>query len=661
MNRTALLLSFAVATSLPATAAEPAARKVPTPARPKAVTVRRAGFPGLKDRYVAAFFRRFPVVATYFGAEGLDPANAALNGQLRDYTPAALRAERDEWLGFQQQLARFDRKGLSPADRIDAEVMSAQLAFLLRNLDRARHERALDVYLEEPLRGVEWLLQGMASSDGKRYGTREEWAAVADRVGAVPGYLKVALANVRRGAGGNGIPDRRLIRSATESAATTADYFAKSLPEKAGTWMDPSYGETKGRLVTASKAAAAAFRELGQGLRDLFYDKAGKTLRPEFDKDRFAVGETEYAWALKNNLKVTKGARELHAYGKTKVGETLLEMTGLARRIARAHDWTDDSLPAVIAKLSEEVPKSDDEMLAWYQDGCRRLVEFGRTTGMFAPPSDYELDVVFTPVPLRDTVDAAYYPAPAFKKTGVGQFYVTPTGNDPNALRQHARSAIASLAAHEGFPGHDWYYQFLRSRSSEVSPVRWLTPGGVEDSASMWADSMSCEGWALYCERLVGEARPGFPDGFYTPEERLFQLQNQLLRDARVVIDTGIHCGFLSFDDAVAYLAKNVLFVTGAVSTDPKLNESATERSDVEVAEKAVFRYSKWPTQAITYHLGKAEILALRDEARAIEGADFDERRFHEELLLQGTIPPGLFRDVLLSAARARAAAKTQS
>src|SRR5712692_6384760 len=125
----------------------------------------------------------------------------------------------------------------------------------------------------------------------------------------------------------------------------------------------------------------------------------------------------------------------------------------------------------------------------------------------------------------------------------------------------------------------------------------------------MWEDSMSSEGWALYAEQLVGEPRPGFPEGFYTSAERLYQLNAQLLRDARVVVDTGIHCGYMTFDEAVAYFARNVHWVSGAVSTDPEKNPSATERAAVESSQKALYRYSKWPTQAVTYHLGKAEIL----------------------------------------------------
>ncbi len=615
-----------------------------------------SAFATLEADYVRAFLNRFPVVATYLGASGLDPAYAALDGKLRDYAPAALLAERDEWRGFEARLAKVDRKKLTESDRIDAAVMKAHLAFLIHNHERRIHEKALDVFLEEPLRGIEWTLQGMEPAAGGARGTKAEWDAIASRTAAVPAYLKAALANVRRGASGDAIPDRRLVAVSVDAAAATAAYFEKTLPERskeAGPALDEA---GRAALLSASAAAAAAFRDFRKGLVDLFYQPDGKTLKPAFDRDRYAAGEIEYTWALKNNLGISATPRELHARGKTAVAATLSEMTALARRIALSRLWADASLPAVVAKLEDDIPKTDAEMLASYRDACQRLVAYGRKTGMFDLPADYRLDVLYTPPPLRDSIDAAYYPAPQFKHGGVGQFYVTPTGNDPAALRDHNRPAIASTAAHEGFPGHDWYYQFTRARSASIPVIRWLLPGGVEDSASMWEDALSSEGWALYTEQLIGEPRDGYPEGFYTPEERLIQLQNQLLRDARVVVDTGLHCGFMTFDEAVAYLARNVRLVQGPVSTDPKVNPSAAERAAVEGMKKAAFRYSKWPTQAITYHLGKAEILSLREEYRRIEGAAFSEKRFHEEFLSEGQIPPALFRERLLARARARTA-----
>jgi uncharacterized protein (DUF885 family) len=610
-------------------------------------------FGKLRDSYVKAFLTRFPVVATYLGADGLDPAFAALNGKLHDYSPTALLAEKDEWMSFSSRLAKIDRRKLSPSERIDADVMEAQLAFLLHNLERRVHEKALDVLVEEPFRGVEWLMQGMAPN-GDGFGTKGDWSAVAARLNAVPAYLKTALANVRRGSSGASIPDRRLIRAAVDASAATAESLEKDFPAKATAWMAPLPDEARGPVLASAAAATKAFREFRQGLLELYFDASGKALKPEFDRDRFAAGEAEYSWALKNNLRVTKTPRELHAWGKTKVAGTLGEMTVLARAIAREKGLADDSLPGVFNALSNDVPKSDFEMLEWYRDACARLVEYGRKSGLFDIPAEYKLNVVFTPPPLRDTIEAAYYPAPPFRKTGVGVFYVTPTGDDAAKLREHARAAVASLAAHEGFPGHDWYYRLMSAKGAVLSPLRWLLPGGVEDSASMWADSMSSEGWALYSEQLVGEKREGFPEGFYTREERFFQLQNQLLRDVRVVVDTGIHCGTMTFDDAVTYFAKNATFVKGRVSTDPAVNPDVTERASVELAKKALFRYSKWPTQAITYRLGKAEILELRKTCQEIEGVFFVERRFHEELLSEGPIPPAFSRESIRAMALKR-------
>ncbi len=121
-------------------------------------------------------------------------------------------------------------------------------------------------------------------------------------------------------------------------------------------------------------------------------------------------------------------------------------------------------------------------------------------------------------------------------------------------------------------------------------------------------------------------------------------------------MDAGIHCGFMSFEEAVTYFSRSVLFVKGPGSTDSRTNPDAGERAAVASARKEVFRYSKWPTQAITYTLGKAEIRTLRDEIRAIEGPGFSERRFHEEFLSEGQIPPGVIRARLLAKARVRSA-----
>jgi len=266
---------------------------------------------------------------------------------------------------------------------------------------------------------------------------------------------------------------------------------------------------------------------------------------------------------------------------------------------------------------------------------------------MFDVPADYKLEVVETPPPLQASIDgAAYYPAPPFKNSGVGRFYVTPTHNDVAALMSNNRAALADLSAHEGFPGHDWYYKVLTQYRDQVSPVRWLTPGAVEDSSAMWEDSLPAEGWGLYSEALMAEPQFGAPKGFYLPEERLYQLQGELYRDLRVRIDTGIHTGRLTYDDAVTMFSEVVDFLPGSCGAAAKKSEA--KRASCEGAERAIFRYSKWPTQAITYRIGKDQIYALRQESSQRLGDRFSPKTFHVAFIRQGTIPSGYFREALL-------------
>ena len=311
------------------------------------------------------------------------------------------------------------------------------------------------------------------------------------------------------------------------------------------------------------------------------------------------------------------------------------------------------STRAVMSALGQDHPRSDEEMVRWYHEAALRLVQFARDNEMFDVPPDYRLDVTVTPPPLEASIDgAAYYPAPPFKTSGVGRFYVTPTKGDPAKLAEANRAAIADLAAHEGFPGHDWHYKVMTRYRDLISPVRWLTPGEVEGSSSMWEDSMAAEGWGLYAESLMAEPEPKETEGFYTPEERLYQLQGQLYRDLRVRIDTGLHTGRLTFDEAVDLFSDVVDFLPGACSAAGGL--SPEKAASCDSAQRAIFRYSKWPTQAITYRLGKQRILDLRARAEKIMPGTEGRKRFHILFMQQGTIPPGYFEDELLAQMKAK-------
>src|SRR5205823_1479226 len=120
-------------------------------------------------------------------------------------------------------------------------------------------------------------------------------------------------------------------------------------------------------------------------------------------------------------------------------------------------------------------------------------------------------------------------------------------------------------------------------------------------------------------------------------------------RDLRVRVDTGIHTGRMTFEDAVTLFSEVVDFLPGSCESGAALKLDAKQAS-CKAARGAITRYARWPTQAITYRLGREQIFALREL-----GAAFSLQRFHLAFMRQGTIPAGYFSEELLRALRATA------
>jgi uncharacterized protein (DUF885 family) len=604
----------------------------------------------LRDRFFLRSLELYPTTATYLGGDGYSPSLAHINGTLRDPSPAAVAGEVEFYKGIKSELAKVNRDTLSPDRRVDHDLLGAQLDFMLHQLVDLRYqERAIDTYVAEPFRGVDWQIQQMQDAGNGLLGTEAEWDLVLRRVEAVPGFLQGARDQLQAGIASGNTPDWRLVeRDGMKGSRSNAEYFRKTLLATATPLVgDRPFGaQLLARIGQAGDHAAHAWDEFAAWL-GTSYDLGKKA-------DRFMLGEEAYAWRLKNCLRVNRSVGELWEYGAAQVALYEQRIFEAAERVAKdatldlpfgTPDEKRASVRRVMEHLSADSPKDDDELLAWYVDAGKRAVEYGRAQALFDVPQDYRLDVYPTPPVLQSTIDAAYYPAPPFKTTGVGRFYLTPTGNDPAALRANNRASVATTAIHEGFPGHDWHYKYMTQHAKEIPNIRWLTPGGVEDSSSMWSDSMASEGWALYSEELMAEPAADRPDGFYTPAELMYMLQGQLMRAVRVRVDTGLHSGRMTFDEAIDYFAEHVEFMPDVRRRAAK---EPAAKAVLDGASRAIYRYSKWPTQAITYNLGKNEIAGLRAAMKEREGAKFDLKRFHERFMAQGTLPSGYVREVLL-------------
>jgi uncharacterized protein (DUF885 family) len=606
-------------------------------------------FHDLRDQYFSAQLRSNPVTSTYLGGEGLDAGLRSLNGRLRDYSSGGLADEASELRVFQQSLSTTDYALLTPQLRIDFDLIAAQLAFLLNLHDRRYHERAVDTYVAEPFRGVDWQIQQMRRFDDGRLGDEPEWRMIVNRLAAIPSYLAVARENLGAGRRAGNMPDHRMVqRDGIVGGRANAEYFRATLPALAKQYLgDQRFASSMlAGIAGAGEAAARAYADFAAWLE--------QNLPARDRTDRYAIGEPLYQWRIRTIFREERTPGDLFAYGHRQVEEYTRRMAEVAERISRERGvslpfgneqdraW---SIRRVMEDLAAESPANDDELLRWYRETGERAVAYGREHRLFDIPADYRLDVVPTPPVLRSTIDAAYYPAPPLRRTGVGRFYLTPTGNDAAALREHARASVASTAVHEGFPGHDWHFKYMTGQGAQISNVRWLTPGGVEDSSSMWSDSMATEGWGLYAEELMAEPTTDAPTGFYSASEHLYMLQAQLLRAARVHIDVGLHTGRLGFDEAVEYFNRHVNFFPRACAGASEIEAAGAL---CENATRAIYRYSKWPTQAITYNLGKHAIVDLREAYRLRRGTSYSAREFHERFMRMGPVPPGFFRQSLL-------------
>src|SRR5579863_7153756 len=264
--------ALSVALLLPAGAA----RSAPPVAQP--VPVRQtadARFAVLEHQYVTYLLWQFPVVATYLGGSAFDPALARVDGTLRDYSPEALQREDVRLSEFRARFAALAPARLSARRRIDRSVALAEIAFLLHQHGVRRYQqRALDSYVDEPFRGVDWQIQGMTPTGAASYGTDAEWQAVIARVRAVPAYLGSAERQLAAGIAAHNTADWRvLMEFGLNSTVADASYFSETLPQIAAADIGAAHREALlPELRAAGTAAAAAYRHLRDFVAASFFD-----------------------------------------------------------------------------------------------------------------------------------------------------------------------------------------------------------------------------------------------------------------------------------------------------------------------------------------------------------------------------------------------------
>jgi hypothetical protein len=185
--------------------------------------------------------------------------------------------------------------------------------------------------------------------------------------------------------------------------------------------------------------------------------------------------------------------------------------------------------------------------------------------------------------------------------------YIPEPGPDLPYFQLSAARDPRPLIIHEGVPGH--YYQMALSWKHE-RPVR-----------RRYIDSSVNEGIALYVEELLLQA--GLFD--FSPRSREIIYSYARLRALRVEVDIRLAVGDFSIEQAADYLARTV----------PMDYETALE-------EAVFFAFN--PGQAISYQVGKLQILRFLADAKTLLGDDFSLRGFHDFLMRNGNVPIALQR-----------------
>jgi hypothetical protein len=163
------------------------------------------------------------------------------------------------------------------------------------------------------------------------------------------------------------------------------------------------------------------------------------------------------------------------------------------------------------------------------------------------------------------------------------------------------------ILVHEGVPGH--YFQLCLGWHSD-DPIR-----------RHYYDSNANEGIGFYAEEMMLQA--GFFDD--NPHTRATIYNFMRLRALRVEVDVKLALGEFTLEQAAAYLAKTV----------PMDRRTA-------LGEAALF--ASTPGQAISYQIGKLQIMGLLADARVKEGKDFSMLKFNDFVWNNGNVPLSLQR-----------------
>jgi uncharacterized protein (DUF885 family) len=524
-----------------------------------------------------------PLLGTVLGLTEYDES-------LPDLSAAAVEARELDEDAWADRLRALDDGDLNEDERIDRDLALMVLAGRARMRDWADWRRSPDHYAGTALSSVFILLTHRLRAEA------DLAQAVAARLRATPALLEQGADNLDPALAHPALLTRALGQIGAGAA------YARSVADEFG---DESAAAS---VRAAGELAAAAYERFGEHVQSLVEKATGD----------WAVGEARYDALLTEAEGLGYGTRALRDKGQAAYDELAADMTRRAQELR----GTDDFI-SVVKSFNDDHPATPEAMLALYRGATDAARAFCVEHGLVTMPEGEHCEVVPSAPFSRAMLAVAHYMspppfAPAGTTTGVGHFFVPYPPDGATEEQVDARLATNnnhgawSIAVHEAYPGHHWHLAWLSWNASQgrARPLRFVL-----------GSAYFVEGWGLYTEDLLREK--GF---FRTPEQELCQRDFRLFRAARIIVDTSLHLGEMTIEQATDFMA-----------TKTSLSR--------ETAAAEVLRYCAWPTQASSYLTGALEIARMRERWES-EGRG-SLRDFHDRAGGSGRLPIGLVERAL--------------
>ncbi len=543
LTMTALCAALALTFVPGAALAQPPAGKVSGVVSDQA----RKQLDAIADQYYDAKARFDPVSATQSGDGRFDDqVGMSIAPKMRARQFAQYRA-------FLKRLEAIDRKELDLGAQTNYDILGYELKSALTFEKVPQHLLPIDQMDSVPM-----TLANFASGDGAQpLTTVKEYKAYLNRLNQLPAWTDQAIVNMRQGIK-SGIV---LPRAPAQSMLPQFQKLVGATPEQS-----VFYGAVTKMPATFSAADKAALTKAYRATIAGKLTPALTRLATFLEKEYLPATRTSHGWsalpggrewyqlAVNASTTTSMTPEQIHEIGLKEVARIQGEYAIVGPKMG--YTGPAAGLPAWVARQDKYRPfKTEQEIIDVY----RKLDATLRTklAPMFTLLPKAPLDLRLEPELTRATA-SDHYTAPAADGSRPGVFWSVV--NDPT---KYGSTGMVTLFLHEGQPGHHFHLALLQ----ELNLPNFRKFGG---------NTAYTEGWALYAETLGKEM--GL---FEKPEDYFGHLNDEMLRAARLVADTGIHTKGWTREKAIQYMRDT-------------LGDSE------DVARSSIERYMVWPGQALS-------------------------------------------------------------